>query len=353
MKACIDRLIAAACRAPSADNCQPWRLVRLPDGLRVEFDDERSAGGFGPRDPATLLAMGMLIENVTAAAHEAGIPLRTEISAGGDADSAQPPWYLHAVIERCPAGVAELPRADPLWRRHTNRFGYRKTALPPALFAELAALGDAAAHVQVLSGLGVIHEVAALVERGSRLRFRVRSVHEWLIESLRLTPDEAARGDGLDVETLDLPLGGGLLLRLISDWSRLQWLNRLGLYRMLAAVDSRPVASAPALLAITGPADALSGLTAGRVLARAWHRLEAAGVAAQPYYVISDMLERLHRGGIPDPLVDEAVALATDNADVFGLAEDERLLMLLRIGIAQRTAPRSRRLPLKAVVVDA
>ena len=153
-----------------------------------------------------------------------------------------------------------------------------------------------------------------------------RCINGWWT-SLRLTPDDVARGDGLDVETLDLPPGGGLLLRLISDWSRMKRLNRLGMYRMLAAVDSRPVAGAPALLAITGAADAHTCLAAGRVLAQAWYRLEAAGVAVQPYYVISDMLERLHRDGIPAPLLDEARTLAADTTRVFGLADGERMLI--------------------------
>lgn len=353
MKACVDRLIAAARCAPSADNCQPWRLLRLPDGLRVEFDAERSASGFGPRDPATLLAMGMLIENVIAAADEAGMVLQTRLNAGGVTDIGPAARYLNAVIDRCSEGVAELPRLHPLWRRHTNRFGYRKTALPSALLAELAALGDADARVQVLREPGCIRDVAALVQRGSRLRFRIREVHQWLVDSLRLTPDDVARGDGLDVETLDLPPGGGLLLRLISDWSRMKRLNRLGMYRMLAAVDSRPVAGAPALLAITGAADAHTCLAAGRVLAQAWYRLEAAGVAVQPYYVISDMLERLHRDGIPAPLLDEARTLAADTTRVFGLADGERMLILLRIGFPRRAAPRSRRLPFAALVADA
>lgn len=189
-----------------------------------------------------------------------------------------------------------------------------------------------------------IQVVASMVERASRLRFRIREVHEWLVKSLRLSAAEAARGDGLDVATLDLPPGGSLLLRLISNWPRMQRLNTLGMYRLLAAIAPRPLASAPALVAVTSDRDDDAMLAAGRTLAKVWYRLQAAGIGVHPYYVIPDMLERLQHDGIPLPLLHEASALRIDTNRALAIADGERLMMVLRVGIPRRDPPRSVRL---------
>jgi nitroreductase len=352
---CIARLLEAARLAPSADNSQPWQLRVRDGGLRVEYDDARAgAQGFGPRDPATLLAMGALIETVLAAADEMDLAL-TVVTSPGDG---QPPWYLDARLDDAAAGCAEPPREHPLWRRHTNRFGSHATALPGALTAALAAMSardlaagadSASARVRVIEHPSRVRAAADLVRRGSRLRFRVRELHEWLTASLRLTPRAAAGGDGLDAATLDLPPGGGRLLALTSDWQRMRRLNRLGLYRLLAAADSAPVAKAPALVLISGAADGPSALAAGRLLAQVWHRLQDAGIACHPYYVISDMITRLRDGRLPDALLPEAEALRTDSARVLRLAPGEQPYLLLRAGEPRRDPPRSRRLPLAAI----
>jgi len=350
---CIARLLEAARLAPSADNGQPWRLLAGDGGLRVEFDPARG-GGFGPRDPATLLAMGALIETVLAAAGEMGLTLAVA-TAAGDGD---PPWYLDTRVASAPPGCAEATRDHALWRRHTNRFGYRPTALPGALTAALSALSERDLHptragvplrVQVIEHPARIRAAADLVRRGSKLRFRIRETHEWLAASLRLTPASAARGDGLDAATLDLPPGGRQLLALISDWERMRWLNRIGFHKVLAGIDSAPVAAAPALVAISGAGEAPGALGAGRLLAQVWHRLQAAGIACHPYYVITDMHERLRQGRMPEPLKDEAEALAADAARLLRLAPGERLYMVLRAGEARRDPPRSRRLPLPVI----
>lgn len=349
MNDCIDRLIDAARQAPSADNSQPWRLLRIPRGLRVEFDDRRSVGGFGPRDPATLLAMGMLIENVLAAADEADIGLHAQVNAG----FGRPAWYLNALIEGCPDEVVDVPRRHPLWHRHTNRFGFRKTPLPTAVLAGLSALSGDCTRVRIIQDPESIRVVAGLVARASRLRFRIREVHEWLAQSLRLSCAEAARGDGLDVATLDLPPGGSLLLRLISDWPRMQRLNHLGMYRLLATVDARPLATAPALVVLTSDGEDDAMLAAGRSLANVWYQLQAAGIGVHPYYVIPDMLERLRNDGIPLPLLHEASALRTDTNRALAIADGERLMMVLRVGIPKRDPPRSGRLTNAVLVTSA
>jgi len=233
-----------------------------------------------------------------------------------------------------------------LFTRHTNRHAYAKTPVPDATLAQLAGLREQAARIMLIRQAEEIRELAALTEAASRARFRTAEIHEWFAASLRFTPEEAAPGDGLDVRTFDLPLGGVALLRYIAPWHRLERLNRIGAYRLLAAIEGAPIGKAPLLVAIV----AEDSFSAGRLMQRAWIQLNAQGLAAQPYYVIPDQIQRLHAGTVPEPLRESVRAIDADVRSLLELSTTETLRMILRVGRPTRDAIRSLRLPLERVM---
>ena len=168
-------------------------------------------------------------------------------------------------------------------------------------------------------------------------------MHEWLEISLRFTPEEVKTGDGLDIRTLGLPPGGGVFLRFMSNWKRMRQLNRVGAYKLLAAIDAAPIKKAPAVIAVTALKTPASALEAGRLLCRAWTYLNAQGIACHPYYVIADLLERLDNGNVPVQLIEKATKISLNSRKLLDINEDETLMMLLRIGYPKREAPRSQR----------
>jgi hypothetical protein len=187
---------------------------------------------------------------------------------------------------------------------------------------------------------------------GSRIRFQTREVHEWLAASLRFTEEEVARGDGLDVRSLDLPPGGAAFLKFIAPWSRMEALNRIGAYKAMAAIEAQPIRRGPAIVAIIGPHDYRSCIDAGRLMTRIWTDLNVKGLAVHPYYVVADQLQRRREGKVPAHCVEQAEELAEQCRRFFELGPDETLHMLMRVGYPTREAPRSRRLPLEQVVTD-
>jgi len=236
--------------------------------------------------------------------------------------------------------------------RHTNRFPYKKEDIESETLDHLIGLVEKRTSIQLISGATRLRSLADLIESASRIRFRTREVHEWLGKSLRFSEKDVKKADGLDVRTLALPPGGALFLRFIRDWKRMQLLNRVGGYRLLARIDARPIAAAPAVVAITGPVGRTHALDAGRLLVRAWTYLNSRGIAVHPYYVVSDQLFRLDEGKIPPDLTEDALALKEESRALLGLGPEEVLYMLLRIGHPTREPPRSRRLPLEAVFTD-
>lgn len=330
--------------APSADNSQPWVMeLAGVHAAKICYAKERVAGHtFGPLAPATLLSIGAVQENIrqTADAQGSSVDIRRWPDLDSDAYF-KVVWGSDSVWRNGPA--------QSVLARHTNRFPYQKTPVPRELLTEIGQFTEGDARVVSVTDHSR-DTVAGLIRRASQVRFQTREVHEWLGQSLRFTPTEVAQGDGLDVATLALPPGGAALLRFLTPWSRMRMLNRVGGYRLMAAIEAVPISAGPSLVAIVSPSSKDHWLDAGMLMERVWIALNQAGLAVHPYYVVPDQLHRLREGQVPAPLREQVNGLAEQCKPLFGLVADEQLQMLLRVGYPTREAPRSRRLPETALL---
>ena len=337
-------LVEAGHRAPSADNNQPWHFNVEHDRLTLAYDQTRcGTQGFGPSAHATLLAMGAVIENVLQAAEVAQCDIDWDVAAGDFAES----HYFQAQFD--PAAVIPTEaRQHPIFSRHTNRAPYRQDPLPEDLQARIRSMAESSAQINLLTQPQEMRELARITELASRVRFQTPEIHEWLGDSLRFARKDVERGDGLDVATLELPPGGGLLLQITKDWQRMALLNKVGAYKLFAAIEAMPIRKAPAMLVITGAEGASETLAAGRLMERAWLALNDEGVAVQPYYVVPDQFQRLGLGKVPPQLVNTATQVCQSVAELLG---GSGLLphMILRVGYPKRDVTRSLRLPLESV----
>lgn len=329
----------AAHAAPSADNLQPIAFRYADDALILRHRDSNGPT-FPALHPATLMAVGAAVENVAQAA--AAWDVAAEIGPAATAADE----YVRIHLGSAAKPLAPSAKSHALYRRHTNRHPYRSTPMPDALTARIAEMREGMARVRLLHRADEIRALAAFTQVASEARFQTPEIHAWLGSSLRMTAAEAARCDGLDVRTLDLPPGGRHFLKYIADWRRLERLNRIGAYRLLAAIEARPIRQAPLLLAIIGD----DPLSAGRLMERAWIELNAEGAAVQPFYVIPDQMQRLEAGTVPSPLRDSIRAMARDVRSLLGCGRDETLRMVLRAGLPTREPYRSKRLPLEDVL---
>ena len=341
-------LADAGHRAPSADNSQPWHFDVGRDSISIRFDQARcGTRQFGADAHTTLLAMGALIENVIQAAEAAQLDLRWDVASGDFAESP----YFQAQFNP-DAVIPTEARQHALFTRHTNRAPYRQDPLPEDLQARIRSMAESSTQINLLTQAEEIRELARITELASRVRFQTPEIHKWLGDSLRFARKEVERGDGLDVATLELPPGGGMLLQITKDWQRMAFLNKVGAYKLFAAIEAMAIRKAPVMLVITGAEGARETLAAGRLMERAWLALNGEGVAVQPYYVVPDQFQRLGLGKVPRQLVDTATQVCQSVAQLLG--GGERLPhMILRVGYPQRDVTRSLRLPLASVCTGA
>ena len=127
-------------------------------------------------------------------------------------------------------------------------------------------------------------------------------------------------------------------------------LNRMGIYKLLAQIDSAPIKAAPTIVAIIAPATPQGAIDAGRLLCRAWTYLNTQSIAVHPYYVVADQLARLKDKTVPEKLIGQVQEINQQCTKVLSLKEDETLHMFLRTGYPKRNNPtRSLRLPVETV----
>lgn len=236
--------------------------------------------------------------------------------------------------------------SHPLFDRHTNRHPYKSTPISPEIASAVADMGTERARLALISDASQLALLAHATRIASEARFRTPEIHAWFGASLRLTSNSAAAGDGLDLRTLHLPVGGRYLLEFIADWRRLKLLNRVGAYRLLGAIESQPIRHGPLSIAIIGS----DPVSAGRLMERTWIYLNANGLAVQPYFVIPDQMQRLEDGDVAAPLLASIGAVTADMERQFALGSDEKLQMVLRVGSPTRAAWRSARLPVERLL---
>lgn len=341
----VRTLMQAGHHAPSADNSQPWRFYWDGERLSVKYDGQRVSGRtFGPEEHATLLAMGAVKENIVQMAHflDADLePLKVEIPNDSQA-------YFQFTLKSSPKQTKQT-REHSLFQRHTNRFPYDSKPIPSEIVESLNGMSQGQCHALIFADREMIKKIARWVRIASEVRFQSRDIHEFLGQSLRFTPEEATEGDGLDVRTLPLPPGGRTFLRFIKDWHRLAFLNRFGLYKILALTEAKPISQAQTLLAIAGPDNSSDALDAGILMERIWINLNSHGIAVHPYYVVTDQLQRLKAGKIPTKLNPGIQAVESESATILN-SKNDSIHMLFRIGYPKKQPIRSLRLPSEKII---
>jgi len=264
-------VLAAALRAPSAHNAQPWRIRIQAQGRYELHYDHHEYLPADPQDRDAYLCMGTFCETLALAAGREGLAAEVELVLDRDgADLHVADVWLHV------GDGAPDPLAEQLDQRATNRTRYTSEPLPAGLRAELEALGGT---------LVPTRKVARIVRRASVLSWRDRQFVADLDAWIRADPDCA---DGMTPRQLGLAH---------YEWWALRAAFRLGrlpgwLARGYGAREVRLLGGAPAVAVLCAESDRPADLVAaGRRLLRAWVTICGAGFGYHPISVAIDRLE--------------------------------------------------------------
>lgn len=351
----VSSLIESALLAPSPDNNQPWLFRPSADQIEVCLDPSRALLS-DVESMFDLTAIGAAIENMAITSRQAGFELSVEYVAGGVQNASDKSPRTAAKL-RWGAATAKDALAEHLASRHTCRKPYSTRPIKSGLLQTMQGEASRFDGVQVhwLEDRQSIRRFAWLIGMSDRLRFERETFHRELVNQLRFTAKDAdASRDGLDLRTLELPPLGSSLLRLISNWRALQFLNWFGASRCLAlpSVMSTMCSGAIGIITVSVP-DSSSWITGGRAFQRLWIAANAAQLRLHPLGSLPIFLAhwRQWRG---EQLSAGQRKLAAEMERRFSAlvpaAQGRALQIAFRIGYGSEPTARSQRRSLEEVV---
>jgi hypothetical protein len=344
----FETLIAAAVRAPSGDNTQPWHFDVDPAARQITLSVNPA------RDPSPMnagqrmarIAVGAALENLLRAAPVFGWHAELQ--------EAVPPAL--AVVHLRPGEGGIEPGTDFLPIRVTNRRLYNGQPIPPELLVRLRKDSSVFRRVCTywIAEPERLTALASLIGQADAVMFGDPSMRQAFLAKVRfdLPPDSPAE-EGLPLGALELTAGDRIALRIMRRLPN--GLLRLGgIGRVFAAKARQLVESASGLCLLVAPDSAAqTDLHVGQTMQGAWLALTALGLAAQPMMSLP-VLDNALEHGTPELIArlgrDRLTALATELRRLVPEIGAGRSAFLLRFGFAPPPSGRTGRLPPAAVM---
>ena len=189
---------AAAGRAPSGGNAQPWRIEAHDGAIRIRLAPEDTTA-MDVQYRASAVALGAATFNARVAAAAHGFVGDVDFQPG---DEASP---INAVVRLAAGDQPELTAMyDAMLRRETNR---RKGERIPIAAQTRELLASAAraegARLQILSESTDLERAGSVLAAADRIRYLTPRLHSEMFAELRF-PGDPAPESGIDIRTLEL-----------------------------------------------------------------------------------------------------------------------------------------------------
>ncbi|HJU03626.1 MAG TPA: hypothetical protein VJ692_00635, partial [Nitrospiraceae bacterium] len=144
----LRRLIEAAIRAPSGDNCQPWSFqIEGPRRIVIRTVPERAKSFFDYKSCATFLSMGAVIENMRIQAASEGGSIR--VSSENDGEGC--PRAVSVQLVPDTNDRVSPDRVEAMFQRTVNRRPFLPRPVPASTLAQLTADPVAQTRVRMIT----------------------------------------------------------------------------------------------------------------------------------------------------------------------------------------------------------
>lgn len=332
-------LAAAASRAPSGGNIQPWHIEAGVDSLAIDIAPAHtSTMDLGFRGSAVAVGAALLNSRIAAASHgvlgeitlteDVGdTPLRAQLHLGDGADTELAALY--------PAMLA----------RETNRHHGEARPVGQDLVTALTVAAEGqGGRLRLLTERGDIDRAASLFAEADRIRFLTPHLHAEMISELRW-PGDPDPDAGIDVRNLEFDEGDlavlGVLRRpdvmaQLADWDAGSGLGDDMRDRILASA---------ALAVISMPGRSLSDYVIGGAAVEAvWITAQQHGLGAQPVsppFLYAQSEEDLRK--LSPRFAPELATLQAELGALAGIGQDESIALVLRVAEVPPTSLPSRR----------
>lgn len=334
----VEAVVAAAVRAPSGGNVQPWRVAADAGSVTISLAPEyTSTMDVGFRGSAVAIGAAAFNARVAAAAKHILGPV--EFESGDDT------CPLRAVLRLADGSDPVLARMyEPMLARETNRHRGQPTPLPGDLVDSMRAAARAeGARLHMLTG-DDLRRAAEILAESDRIRYLTPRLHAEMFSELRW-PQDPMQDSGLALRTLELSAADLVTLDILK---RPEVMAHLAEWDLGAALgdDTRDRVLASSCVAVisTRGQQLTDYARAGSAVEAVWILANQHGFAVQP---ISPVFLYAHD-------VDDLAKLSPAYApalqhlrarfrELTAMSPDDSQALVLRITEAPATSVRSRR----------
>lgn len=330
---------AAAIRAPSGGNVQPWCIQAGPTGIAIDIAAQHtSTMDVAYRGSAVAVGAALLNARVAAAAHHVLGP----VGLTDDADGS-PLRATLELTEGTDRGLADL--YQPMLARETNRHHGSPRPIDAAIIEALTgAARREGARLHLISARDDIDRAAAILAASDRTRYLTPHLHEEMVSELRW-PGDADPDTGIDVRSLELGAGDLAMLEILR---RTDVMTRLAQWNAGSALgeDTRDrILASSALAAITVPGHDLRDYAqAGAAVELVWIIAQQHGLAVQPVSpVFLYARTRAEFDELSPQFAKELTRLQRDFLGLAGIPPERSAALVLRFTAGSPSSVPSRR----------
>lgn len=332
-------IVHNATLAPSGGNAQPWRFEWKARELRCLLHVSETFLDF--RQTGSLVAMGAAIENIHVAARALGFQITCELFPSNDRS-------LVAVVR---FGLRARPEVDDLFPVMTHRCTNRRTGTKPLQEEHRRRLMQVAleggAELQVTSSREHLETLGRILGKGDRFRILSSKLHAELMSEVRWDRFEsAAKRDGLEMSTLELPAADEAAMKIVARTDVVDRVREIGGGRALEESAQRALIGSSAAALLTVPTnDSTAFVQAGRVFQRVWLTATTLGLSVHPYTALLYLIARAKQEpqSLSPSELKELSDLSNDLSSVFPVQPGAGEIILFRLTYAEPPTARALR----------
>ncbi|MDM4142024.1 MULTISPECIES: Rv1355c family protein [Mycobacterium] len=334
-----DTIVAAAMRAPSGGNSQPWCIDAQPARLTISVAPEHtSAMDMGFRGSAVAVGAALYNVRIAAAARQMlgpvsvsedvdGSPVRATMQFGNGSDPALADLY------------------EPMVVRETNRHRGTPQPLDDHTKKMLAVTAEReGARLHLVTERDDLSRAATIFGAADRIRYLTRQLHTEMVSELRW-PGDPDPDTGIDVRSLELDASDLALMDIVRRPDVMAYLADWNAGSALGDGMRDEVLGSSALAVLTVTGGRLSDyVRGGSAVEAVWIVAQREGLAVRPLspvFLHARNAAELHE--LSAGFADELARLQDDFVRLTSTAPDESIVLALRLTAAPPASVSSRR----------
>ena len=340
-KEIINYIVELGTWAPSADNVQPWKFSWDGTKLMLLKDVEKANFFYDVNNESTHLTFGALMENISIAASHFGLNAEFNLFPSG--------YYSDIISEvQFFSGTEKEDELYPhVMTRRVNRAFYKNKKIQSEKVSTLKNIfhGDSNARLIWIDGVKDKKCFQQIIFDADRILFEDKRLHQGLFRWINLKGK--FKDEGMNIDVLGLNMVQRALFPILSDWSKMKILNKVGVSRMAAFNSIQLLSSSPSYALITinniSPENYING---GRTMERFWIKANALGLSVHPMLGFIFLLNHLTTDGAKKfrPSHRKMIAgFQKKLSSIQGVNASDHCLAFFRLGVADKLSEKTLR----------